>query len=123
MIKLTSLIHEIYDRIPYGGWMDTSGKFYPVFGYQEHDEFAEKYCFEKGIELNVLFPSLTEIYRVLYLDGFIRIVIMKMDSSLVYNYKKEIPPNHKQLSSLKDTAIELGLKTIVDDTTGKWEEL
>ena len=123
MIKLASLLNENYGRVPYGGWMDINGKFYPVMGYQEHQEFAEKYCFEKGIDLNKLFPSLTEIYDVLYSDGFIRIVIDKSERALIYNYKKEMPINHKQKASLKDTAIEYGLTTIDDATTGKWEDL
>lgn len=114
----TNVSEGTHDDQPYGGWMDTDGKFHEV-NYEQHREWARQYLGDRGI--TTFDNSYTELYKM----GFIRVVIG--GSELYYNYYniegKRIPPTQKQMKSLKDLAIEQGCQWIHDSETNKVHEL
>ena len=99
------------------GWVDPHGKYLKVPGGLTHEEFAEKYWVGKGEILDENNPYWGQ--NRMFANGWFRVVSYGSDSLAAMSYpslnKGLHTLNGSQISTLRDIAIEYGLKTVVMD--------
>lgn len=92
------------------GWMDPHGKFHRLSGNETHEEFARK-LLVKPWNGNSLFQDESS---TLYEKGWFRVVPYGSDTLSAANYRNKTLSD-RQLSELRDMAIEAGMTKVILD--------